>query len=237
MHPWWLVLALLVGAGTAWGAQSSGADLLSQTLAHEEQLPSFATLITNTLGADASAVVQCRYWRRRGADGAAQVRVALLPGAERPGVDPAAATKVFIFSGGQCTFTFRGRSIAVDPALVPTYGIADFIIPPGPGQAFTVAGSSVQGMSCLHLTQTIPADPATQAAAIVLDYDIDQASGLIVQVVRHDGTALSYGVVRSQLQLGAQATTDGLFAPAPQLRPGLISDVAALTAALGHGIP
>ena len=237
MHPWWLVLALLVGAGTAWGAQSSGADLLSQTLAHEEQLPSFATLITNTLGADASAVVQCRYWRRRGADGAAQVRVALLPGAERPGVDPAAATKVFIFSGGQCTFTFRGRSIAVDPALVPTYGIADFIIPPGPGQAFTVAGSSVQGMSCLHLTQTIPADPATKADAIVVDYDIDQGSGLIVQAVRHDGAALSYGVVRSELELGPAATGAAQFAQPLALRPGVISDLASLTAAFVHGIP
>jgi len=230
------MLGLLLG-GSACGAQSDGVALLQQTIAHEDGLTSFSTLITNTFGADASQQVQARYWRRRAADGSAQVRVALLPGSRRDDQDPTAALKVFVFSGGRCTFTFRGRSIAVDPALVPTYGITDFITLPASGQAITVSAATVQGLPCTHLTQTIPADPATQAAAIVLDYDIDQASGLIVQVVRHDGTALSYGVVRSQLQLGAQATTDGLFAPAPQLRPGLISDVAALTAALGHGIP
>jgi len=230
------MLGLLVG-GDACGAQTSGAALLAQTIAHEDGLPSFSTLITNTFGADAGQQVQARYWRRLAADGSAQVRVALLPGSGRDGADPQGEIKVFVFSGGGCTFRFRGHAISVDPVLVPTYGITDFITPPAAGQAIAISAATCQGLPCTHLTQTIPADPATQAAAIILDYDIDQASGLIVQVVRHDGAALSYGVVRSQLQFGAQATTDALFAPAPQLRPGMISDAATLTAALGRGIP
>ena len=231
-----LMLGLVLG-GVAAGAQSDGVARLTLTLTQEQGLTAFSTLITNTFGTDSGQQVQCRYWRRRAADGSVQVLVAFLPSSQRDNQDPAAAIKLFSFTGGRCTFTFRGRSIAVDPALVPTYGISDFIIPPALGQLIAVSAATFQGLPCTHLTQTIPADPATQVGAIVMDYDIDEFSGLIVHVVRHDGAAQSYSVVRSALKSEPDAASAAVFALPQTLRPGLISDPAALHDAFVHGIP
>jgi len=228
------LLLLLVSCPMFGADASQGYALLTQAVAHENQLPSLVNEVDNAIGAGDSNVSSAKVYRQVSTTGRVSTRVELAPTTERGKMDPARFTKVFIATQDHTYLLYRGKAICVDPALVPTYGINDFLVPADPAQQYAVIPSQVHDRPCSRVTQII-SDP--HKGDITMRYDIDNALGIIIAVTRQDGDTLTYSMSRADLHVSADSTPAELFAAPVNLSPGLVSEMDRLLEIFKNGIP